>query len=104
MADIPEKMALGGYQSFLQQYKGPIYVLSAQLFGVLMNVTTRLLEIEGNHGEGMHPFQVCHSLSRCLRGMCLHLPDPLCAHGYHDCTRYDLYVVVQDRTLSLRRS
>lgn len=27
----------------------------SQLFGALMNVTTRLLELEG---EGMHPFQV----------------------------------------------
>jgi len=23
-----------------------------------MNLTTRLLELEGNHGAGMHPFQV----------------------------------------------
>ena len=55
--------APGGYQSFFQQNKGIIYVLSAQLFGVLMNVTTRLLEIEGHHGDGMHPFQVGASSS-----------------------------------------
>jgi hypothetical protein len=24
----------------------------------MMNVTTRLLEIEGNKGKGLHPFQV----------------------------------------------
>jgi hypothetical protein len=38
--------------------KGLSYMLLAQVFGVLMNVTTRLLEIEGNKGEGLHPFQI----------------------------------------------
>jgi hypothetical protein len=38
--------------------KGLAYMLLAQVFGVLMNVTTRLLEIEGNKGEGLHPFQI----------------------------------------------
>lgn len=26
-----------------------------------MNLTTRLLELEGNHGAGMHPFQVTNN-------------------------------------------
>jgi len=43
---------------FWDRNKGVIYVLAAQVFGVLMNLTTRLLELEGNHGAGMHPFQV----------------------------------------------
>lgn len=38
--------------------KGLAYMLAAQLFGSLMNVTTRLLEIEGNKGKGLHPFQI----------------------------------------------
>lgn len=38
--------------------KGLAYMLFAQVFGVLMNVTTRLLEVEGNKGEGLHPFQI----------------------------------------------
>lgn len=38
---------------------GLFYMLLAQVFGVMMNVTTRLLEIEGNKGKGLHPFQVC---------------------------------------------
>lgn len=38
--------------------KGLGYMLLAQVFGVLMNVTTRILEIEGNKGEGLHPFQI----------------------------------------------
>ncbi|KAF2840825.1 hypothetical protein M501DRAFT_930558 [Patellaria atrata CBS 101060] len=38
--------------------KGLCLVLIAQLFGTLMNVTTRLLELEGNNGKGMHPFHI----------------------------------------------
>ncbi|KAF1814521.1 hypothetical protein P152DRAFT_393334 [Eremomyces bilateralis CBS 781.70] len=38
--------------------KGLGLVLLAQIFGTLMNVTTRLLEIEGNNGKGFHPFQI----------------------------------------------
>ncbi|KAK0336337.1 hypothetical protein LTS02_001989 [Friedmanniomyces endolithicus] len=34
------------------------YMLIAQVFGTMMNVTTRLLEVEGNKGRGMHPFQI----------------------------------------------
>ncbi|KAG9519169.1 hypothetical protein KCV07_g5046, partial [Aureobasidium melanogenum] len=37
---------------------GLFYMLLAQVFGVMMNVTTRLLEIEGNKGKGLHPFQI----------------------------------------------
>lgn len=38
--------------------KGLMLVILAQLFGALMSVTTRLLETDGKHGRGMHPFQV----------------------------------------------
>lgn len=37
---------------------GAFLVLIAQLFGCLMNVATRLLEIPGEHGAAMHPFQI----------------------------------------------
>lgn len=37
---------------------GLLYMLIAMLFGTLMNVTTRMLEVEGNKGKGLHPFQV----------------------------------------------
>lgn len=37
---------------------GLVLVLCSQLFGTLMNVTTRKLEIEGNNGKGYHPFQI----------------------------------------------
>ncbi|KAK4610199.1 hypothetical protein CLAFUW4_14015 [Fulvia fulva] len=38
--------------------KGLAFMLAAQIFGTLMNVTTRLLEVEGDHGKGLHPFQI----------------------------------------------
>ncbi|KAL8831211.1 MAG: hypothetical protein Q9191_000992 [Dirinaria sp. TL-2023a] len=38
--------------------KGLILVILAQFFGALMGVTTRLLETNGAHGRGMHPFQI----------------------------------------------
>lgn len=38
--------------------QGLAYMLAAQVFGTLMNVTTRLLEVEGNKGKGLHPFQI----------------------------------------------
>jgi len=52
--------------------KGLVLVIFAQLFGALMSVTTRLLETDGSHGTGMHPFQVASSalsmpISRLLR-------------------------------------
>lgn len=37
---------------------GLVLVLISQFFGTLMNVTTRMLEIEGNNGKGYHPFQI----------------------------------------------
>jgi len=52
-APSPSKLA-----ALYERNKGVAYVLLAQVFGVLMNVTTRILEMEGNNGQGMHPFQV----------------------------------------------
>jgi len=52
----------GGWRGKLNAFwvcnKGLAYMLLAQIFGTLMNVTTRLLEIEGNKGAGLHPFQI----------------------------------------------
>ncbi|PQE26189.1 integral membrane DUF6 protein [Rutstroemia sp. NJR-2017a BBW] len=41
--------------NFYTRYSGLLLVTLSQLFGALMNVTTRLLELEG---DGMHPFQI----------------------------------------------
>jgi len=37
---------------------GALLVLLSQMFGCVMNIATRLLEIPGSHGEPMHPFQI----------------------------------------------
>jgi hypothetical protein len=50
----------GRLSRFWLRNKGLGLVLLSQVFGTLMNVTTRLLEVEGNNGKGMHPFQVRH--------------------------------------------
>ncbi len=48
----------GKSEVFWAKNKGLALVTIAQLFGVMMNVTTRLLEMDGSHGAGMHPFQI----------------------------------------------
>ncbi|KAK5148974.1 hypothetical protein LTR04_000245 [Oleoguttula sp. CCFEE 6159] len=48
----------GRVEAFWLRNKGLALMLLAQVFGTLMNVTTRLLEIEGNAGKGFHPFQI----------------------------------------------
>ena len=48
----------GKFEVFWAKNKGLALVTLAQLFGVMMNVTTRLLEMDGSHGAGMHPFQI----------------------------------------------
>jgi hypothetical protein len=55
----PPKTLKARAQAFWITNKGLALVILAQLFGVMMNVTTRLLEMDGRHGAGMHPFQVC---------------------------------------------
>ena len=46
------------FQAFWAANKGLALVILAQLFGTLMNVTIRVLEVDGSHGPKMHPFQV----------------------------------------------
>ena len=48
---------------FWARNKGLALVVMAQLFGVMMNVTIRLLEMSGTSGPGMHPFQVRSAVS-----------------------------------------
>jgi hypothetical protein len=44
----------GRLQTFWKSNKGLVLVLISQLFGTLMNVTTRMLEMEGNDGRPLH--------------------------------------------------
>lgn len=55
---VPLKTLKGRVRAFWITNKGLALVILAQLFGVMMNVTIRLLEMGGSHGPGMHPFQV----------------------------------------------
>ena len=56
----PPRGFKGKLQSFWIRNKGLAFMLLGQVFGTLMNVTTRLLEIEGNKGKGMDPANVRH--------------------------------------------
>lgn len=49
------KSSKGSWHAFWLRQKGVALVLLSQFFGGLMNVTTRLLETDG---EGLHPLQV----------------------------------------------
>ncbi|KAH5207468.1 hypothetical protein HBI62_230720 [Parastagonospora nodorum] len=54
----PPRTLCGRLQQSWVRNKGLALVLIAQLFGTLMNVTTRILEMEGNDGKGYHPFHI----------------------------------------------
>ncbi|KAF2266668.1 hypothetical protein CC78DRAFT_491552 [Lojkania enalia] len=54
----PPRTLRSKIQLFWARNKGLALVMISQMFGTLMNVTTRLLEIEGNDGKGLHPFQI----------------------------------------------
>lgn len=68
---------------FWSKNKGLTQVFVSQFFGTLMNVTTRVLEREGNEGRGLHPFQVRNQqLGRTRRGkLVVHSDD------YRYCSR-----------------
>jgi hypothetical protein len=50
-----QKTWKSAFRDFWDRNSGLVLVSISQLFGALMNVTTRLLELEG---DGMHPFQI----------------------------------------------
>jgi hypothetical protein len=52
----PPRTFCGRLQLLWVTNKGLALVLIAQLFGTLMNVTTRVLEVEGNDGERLYSY------------------------------------------------
>jgi drug/metabolite transporter (DMT)-like permease len=46
------------WTAFLEMNTGALLVLAAQGFGTGMNISARMLETPGAHGEPMHPFQI----------------------------------------------
>lgn len=93
------------FRLFWAKNKGLSLVIFAQLFGVMMNVTNKLLETSGTSGPGMHPFQVLQAVPprspSDMLGATLTLIDPICSHGRdHHCQRH-LSVVGQSRRSTL---
>ncbi|KAF2127430.1 hypothetical protein P153DRAFT_368726 [Dothidotthia symphoricarpi CBS 119687] len=55
---VPPRTVKDKARLFWVVNKGLVFVMIAQLFGTMMNVTTRILEVEGNDGKGYHPLQI----------------------------------------------
>lgn len=49
----PPRTAKGKLQAIWYKNKGLFLVLVSQFFGTMMNITTRLLEMEGNNGKSV---------------------------------------------------
>ena len=67
--------------------KGLTLVILAQLFGCMMNVTIRLLEMDGTGGPAMNPFQVRPAASLTslpdMLGTFLTMTDLICSNDWH---------------------
>ena len=72
---------------FWARNKGLSLVILAQLFGSIMNVTIRLLEVDGASGPAMDPFQVRPTLPLISPsdplGANLTMIDLVCSNGRH---------------------
>jgi drug/metabolite transporter (DMT)-like permease len=55
---------------WVQNY-GALLVLCSQFFGCLMNLSTRLLETDGEHGAAMHPFQILFARQGITAAVCI---------------------------------
>ena len=87
---------------FWARNKGLALVILAQLFGVMMNVTIRLLERSGDSGPGMHPFQVrpqpqSFDFLRTCSDLSLILIDSVRSNEWYPCPQRYLSVVGQGR-------
>ena len=56
----PPTTLKGKWAVFWHKNKGLALVLLAQFFGGLMNVATRILEVDATNGPALSPFQVPH--------------------------------------------
>lgn len=75
---IWKTQAVEQFTETLGRNRGLVLVAVAQLFGALMNLSARLLELDG---EGMHPFQILFArmsittLFSCIYAFKSHVPD-----------------------------
>jgi hypothetical protein len=81
--------------------KGLFLVLIAQFFGALMNVTTRLLEMEGNDGETVCNYRHVSVLIIYSRQRLSPLPRSIRSHEYNGSVCFAIHVVQGNRALSL---
>ena len=96
----------GRLHAFWIRNLGLLFMLIAQVFGTAMNVTTRILEIEGNDGKGFHPFQVRHEsrVKSNFRQMLTVAPGPLRTHEHNRHPRHNIYVVYENSLFSIRNA
>lgn len=90
---------------FWARNKGLALVTLAQVFGVMMNVTIRLLEMSGASGPGMHPFQVRLAVFMIFPPdtlvLSLIMIDSVCSYDRHSCPQRHLSVVGSSRRSTL---
>ena len=96
------------FRLFWARNKGLSLVMLSQLFGVMMNVTIRLLEMNGTSGPGMHPFQVLPAVPLTslpeMLGASLTMIDPIRSDDRHSHTQRHLSMVGQSRWSTFRRA
>jgi hypothetical protein len=96
----PPRTLKGRVQALWYRNKGVFLVLISQLFGTLMNITTRLLEMEGN--DGAKTINISSKVANCpIRQGISPIPHTLRPYGNHSPVCLSVYVVQEDRTLSL---
>jgi hypothetical protein len=96
----PPRTLKGRVQALWYRNKGVFLVLISQLFGTLMNITTRLLEMEGN--DGAKTINISSKVANCpIRQGISPFPHTLRPYGNHSPVCLSVYVVQEDRTLSL---
>jgi hypothetical protein len=96
----PPRTVHAKLQIFWVKNKGLALVLIAQFFGALMNVTTRMLEMEGNDGEQYCKFSSSSLLTYCRE----RLPSisSLVRKNEHYChVLIAVYVVQENRAFSV---
>lgn len=91
----------GRLQWFWVKNKGLAFVLIAQFFGALMNVATRMLEMDGNDGKPWkRPSVLLSTLTSPQRQRLPSLPSFVCQDEHNCPMLVHVYVAHQDRALS----
>lgn len=98
----PPKGWKGRIQASWVRNKGVLMVVLAQVFGTSMNVLTRMLELEGNNGKGMHPFHVRLISFFVLQQLANSTSGTIRTNVHYRCTILAVYVQSQDTPLPFR--